>query len=411
MRLLFVTNRYPPHLTGGYEVVTQLVADGLRKRGHEVDILTSVYGVKRKVVEENVYRLLHQSWDSPRPHRLAWWEVSDLLETRRLIKRRRPDCIWVWGGLGLFPSLLKEIARLEIPLIYDVHDVWLGGTLQFAREWAGFWQDSGRGPVNRFFKPLLKGALRLLHPSAFGAVSAEDLKLQLAVFVSEAERELNRSKGFVFDRSVVIYNGVDCLKYFPAREGSGGAPVRVLFVGRLVEGKGVHIALQALRQLTNERRKAIHLSIVGVVAPPIAYYESLKSFIVEHNLRAQVEFIEPVGNEAMPQLYNQYDILILPSHKEGFSMVILEAMACGLAVVATPVGGNAEILLDEENSLTFAVDDAGALARQLERLIDEPQLRSRLSGNAARLVKERFALEQMVEQRERFLHDVVSGRA
>jgi hypothetical protein len=73
MRLLFVSNRYPPHLTGGYEVVAQLVADGLRKRGHQIDILTSIYGVKQKVVEDNVHRLLHLTWESPQPQRLAWW--------------------------------------------------------------------------------------------------------------------------------------------------------------------------------------------------------------------------------------------------------------------------------------------------------------------------------------------------
>jgi glycogen synthase len=411
MRLLFVTNRYPPHLTGGYEIVAQRVADGLRRRGHQVDILTSVYGVKRKVVEDHVHRLLHLTWDSPQPHRLALWEVTDLLETRRLIKRRRPDCIWIWGGLGLFPSLLKELAKLDIPLVYDLHDVWLSGTLQFAQEWADFWQSSGRGILNRVFKPLLKSSLSLLHASALKPVSASALKLRRAVFVSEAERTLNQSKGFVFAKSRVIYNGVDGKTYFPAAERSCETAIKALFVGRLVEGKGAHIALQAIQHLVNERKQPITLSVVGVVAPPFEYYESLKSFIAEHHLQAYVEFLEPLGNEAMPEVYNRYDILILPSHKEGFSMVILEAMACGLVVVATTVGGNAEILREGENALTFPVDDPAALAHQIGRLIDDPRLRSRLSANASSLISERFTLEQMVERRERFLLETVEGKA
>lgn len=410
MRLLFVTNRYPPHLTGGYEIVAQLVADGLRKRGHQVDILTSVYGVKGKVVEGHVHRLLHLTWESPQPHRLAWWEVTDLLETRRLIKRQRPDCIWIWGGLGLFPSLLKELEKFDIPMVYDIHDVWLSGTQQFAREWAAFWQSSGRGIVNKVFKPLLKNSLSLLHPSALKPVSISALKLHRAVFVSEAERILNQSKGFVFARSAVIYNGTDSLKFLPARKRSCETGIKALFVGRLVESKGVHIALQAIRHLVNEEKKPITLSIVGVVAPPLEYYESLKSFIAEHHLQTQVEFLDPLGNEAMPEVYRQYDILILPSHKEGFSMVILEAMACGLVVVATTVGGNAEILREGENALTFPVDDATALARQIGRLIDEPELRRRLSARASSLIGERFTLEQMVEQREGFLLETIADR-
>jgi glycogen synthase len=410
MRLLFLTNRYPPHLTGGYEVVTQLVAEGLRKRGHEIDILTSVYGVKGKVVESNVYRLLHQTWGSHQPHKLAWWEVTDLLETQRLIKQRRPDCIWIWGGLGLFPSILKEVAKLDIPLIYDIHDVWLSGALQFAQEWQSFWQSSGRGISSRALKPLLKNSLSLIHSSAFKPVAVSALKLNCAVFVSEAERELNRSKGFVFSKSAVIYNGVDVRKFSPKRERHSAKGIKALFVGRLVESKGLHSALQAMHHLINEKKYQITLSIVGVVAPPFEYYESLKSFIVEHHLEKHIEFIEPIGNEAMPDVYNEYDLLILPSHKEGFSMVILEAMACGLVVVATTVGGNAEILRDEENSLTFPVGDSTALAQQIGRLIEEPDLRRRLSGNALSLIRERFTLEKMVEQRESFLFEVIDNR-
>jgi glycosyltransferase involved in cell wall biosynthesis len=336
--------------------------------------------------------------------------VTDLLETRRFIKQCRPDCIWIWGGLGLFPSILKELEQFDIPLVYDIHDVWLSGTLQFAEEWAAFWQSSGRGRLNRLFKPLLKQALSLLHASALKPVSIGALKLHRAVFVSEAERVLNQSKGFSFAKSTVIYNGTDSLKFFPKQERHSARRIKALFVGRLVESKGVHIALQALRQLVNERQKQITLAIVGVVAPPLAYYESLKSFIAEHQLREQVEFLEPVGNEAMPEVYNQYDILILPSHKEGFSMVVLEAMACGLVVVATTVGGNAEILQEGENSLTFPVDDASALARQIERLIDDPVLRKRLSANAASLISERFTLEQMIEQRQGFLLETLAER-
>jgi glycogen synthase len=409
MRLLFLTNRYPPHMTGGYEVVTQLVADGLRERGHEVDILTSVYGVKRKLVEGNVYRLLHQTWDSSQPHRLAWWEIADLLEARRLIRRRRPDCIWIWGGLGLFPSLLKEIARLEIPLVYDIHDIWLSGTLKFAREWAAFWQTSGSGLLNQVMKPWVRNSLALFHPSAFKRVEAGDLKLENAVFVSHAEEELNRSHGFVFRHHTVIHNGVDTRKFYPKKKRSSDEKLKALFVGRLVESKGVHIALQAISDLVDRGRAQIRLTIAGVVAPPFEYYDSLKKFIAEHQLEPHVGFIDPVGNEAMPDIYQDHDVLVLPSHKEGFSMVILEAMACGLVVVGTTVGGNAEVLRDGENSLTFPVDDAEALANQLGRLMEDEALGKRLSDSGKSLVQETFTLQHMVQERETFLLGRIKG--
>jgi glycosyltransferase involved in cell wall biosynthesis len=82
-------------------------------------------------------------------------------------------------------------------------------------------------------------------------------------------------------------------------------------------------------------------------------------------------------------------------------------MACGLAIVGTTSGGSAELLRHEENSLTFAVGDAEALAQRMERLVKEPQMMHRLAESAQQVVRQRFTLEKMVKETEAYLLRVI----
>jgi glycosyltransferase involved in cell wall biosynthesis len=106
----------------------------------------------------------------------------------------------------------------------------------------------------------------------------------------------------------------------------------------------------------------------------------------------------------MAGIYNQHQVLLFPSiWEEPFSITILEAMACGLAVIGTTTGGSREILVDGENSLTFAAGDSKALAGQIERIMIDPDLRSNISKVGERLVREKFTLDRMADQIEQCL--------
>jgi glycosyltransferase involved in cell wall biosynthesis len=408
MRILVVTNRYPPHIMGGYEISCQLVVEGLRKLGHEVKILTSTFKVNRKIIEDPVYRLLHISWGSPKPHQQAWWEASDKRETERLINELQPEVIFLWCGLGFFASTLQVLLRQPIPLVYQIQDVWLPKLIKDSYDWAEFWQQRGNGLIHQATKPVVKTILSRLNPMQFLPLSTAEAKFENVIFCSQFQKDLNRSYGFTAQDDVIIYNCVDTEKFRPYEEGDKGDTIRFLFTGRLCEDKGAHIALQAFNTIIKKGLTNTTLSITGIPQPPFEYTEGLRQFVQQEGLEKYVRFSKAVNNEQMPEIYNAHDVLILPSfHKEGFSMVLLEAMACGLAIVGTTSGGSAELLRHEENSLTFAVGDAEALAQRMERLVKEPQMMHRLAESAQQVVRQRFTLEKMVKETEAYLLRVI----
>ena len=112
----------------------------------------------------------------------------------------------------------------------------------------------------------------------------------------------------------------------------------------------------------------------------------------------------------MPQIFAHADVLLLPSiYPEALPRVVLEAMACGLAVVATPAGGTGEIVEHEVTGLLFAAGDGADLARQIMRLLADPELRGRLGAEAHRCTVARFSMERMVDDMEAFLAEAVAG--
>src|SRR5713226_7253243 len=104
MRILVLTNRYPPHYTGGYEIACHAVSERLRSRGHDIVILTSNYGLQSPRVDGHVNRVLHRPQDSPKLVELGRWELADHKALSRLVKTWKPDVVYAWSMLQLFPS-------------------------------------------------------------------------------------------------------------------------------------------------------------------------------------------------------------------------------------------------------------------------------------------------------------------
>jgi glycogen synthase len=409
MRVLIISNRYPPHIMGGYEICCQLVAEGLRRRGHNVHILTTMFKVNRKVKEDNVYRWLHLNWESSDPFQLAWWESLDKRRTEGLIKQLRPEVIFIWCGQGLFPSVLRVLMKQEIPLVYQVQDIWLTKAILSSNEWAGFWSQRGRGWLKGIAKPFLRKIFSGFETEKFVPLSVTDVKFENAIFCSYFQKSLNQDQGFNAQDDVIIYNCVDTKKFYQHGHQRNDQPVRFLFTGRLCEDKGAHIALRAVDQVIKSGVKNVTLSIVGIPQPPFDYFEELKNFAHQSGLDQVVVFMDSVDNHQMPDVYNSHDVLILPSfHKEGFSMVVLEAMACGLTVIGTTSGGSAEIFKSEENSLVFEPGDLAKLAEHMTRLVKEPALRMKLAEAGNQLIHENFTLENMVQETENYILKVLN---
>lgn len=197
------------------------------------------------------------------------------------------------------------------------------------------------------------------------------------------------------DKLVRLANGVDTSVYAPAwpeqrarlrtELGLPDAPL-VIYSGRLAPEKGPRLLARAWGQV-HARRPDAHLVVLGegperdaLVAPKASNIHLLGS---QSNVLAYLQAA---------------DIFVLPSEREGLSNALLEAMATGLACVATRVGGTPELVTDGESGLLVAPNDADALAEALLRTIGDAPLRARLGAAARAFVTARYSLDAVIAQ-------------
>ena len=189
--------------------------------------------------------------------------------------------------------------------------------------------------------------------------------------------EAARSFGYA-GPAEMIANGVDTEKFTPAPEGSA-APRRepvIVLARRLAPKNGVVWFARALAEL---RAEAFRVVVAGEGVERAAMDEILR----EANLTERVEFLGAVANAEMPALYRRADIAVLPSLAEATSIAGLEAMACGLPLLGTRVGGIPAIVEDGVSGLLVEPRDPAAMARALETLLVSPEMRRRM-GRAGR---------------------------
>ncbi|RRQ22833.1 glycosyltransferase [Thiohalobacter thiocyanaticus] len=191
------------------------------------------------------------------------------------------------------------------------------------------------------------------------------------ISVSESLRQVAIGLGIAPERITVVGNGVDAAKFQPvdrarARRDLGlPAQAQVLVtVGGLCERKGFHRVIEQLPQLC-ERFPDLHYLVVGGPSAEGDWTDRLKSQAAELGLEARVHFLGSLPPERLKGVLSAADVFVLATRNEGWANVILEAMACGLPVVATDVGGNAEVVSAPELGSIVPFGDGEALRAAL----------------------------------------------
>jgi glycosyltransferase involved in cell wall biosynthesis len=230
--------------------------------------------------------------------------------------------------------------------------------------------------------------------------------LQNASAVTTNASELARKAKAFLDREVILIpNGVDSEHFQPMERNRALADALgidngkkrkeerravVGFVGELREKKGLHTLLSGYAQIANLRPAC--LLIVGDTraGDDKRAFESFQSAHPD----AKIIVTGFVPHNDLPAYYSLMDIFVHASRRDGLPNALLEAMACGKAVVVTPVGGMAEVVEDRVNGLVVPVDDADALRCGIETLLDDASLRENLAANARREVIEKYSAEK-----------------
>ena len=153
--------------------------------------------------------------------------------------------------------------------------------------------------------------------------------------------------------------------------------IQIIYVGNIQTRKGVYQLVKAVSKLTDLN---FLLNIVGSYAIDPAYYNRIKSFVINNNLEHKISFLGRVSDDSLKKIYEDSDIFVLPSLHETFGIVLLEAMSFGLPIVATDVGAIPELVSDDENGVLVRPDDPYSLANAMRQLMLSPDKRKKF-GN------------------------------
>jgi glycogen(starch) synthase len=415
-RCLILSNLYPPHHIGGYELGCRDLVHGLRGLGWHVSVLAGDHRRDEPCgpEEAGVERLLRFAPppDGPRPLRELSAEASrELGLLRAMVARERPDCVLAFNTLCLHKVLLAELSRGPIPFTLLVSDHSLPSGL--AKDpWFTYWAHPPSSSFRRILKAIARSAFHHLRLHPKPPAPAELLRSVL--FTSDFLRRGHLGPGFagsapLAGRQEVLHWGVEPAR-IPARPPEHVFAGRIVYAGQLRHDKGAHTLIAAAGVLQRRGIAGFQVDIFGGTMDP-RYVESLRDAIRHYQLDGRVTLRGEMPRDRLLAEYAAHDIMVFPSiWAEPFSIALLEGMAAGLCVIATPTGGTPEILEDGRNALLFPAGDADALAGCLATVIADPARAKTLAAAARATVCARFTLTGMTARLSEFLLACV-GRA
>ena len=341
VRTLFFVEHFWPYI-GGVETVTAQLVPLLAERGHELVIVTD-----QEDASLAKYELLGQVPVRRLPFTRALRErdlellVNVRAAVSELVRQHRPELIHahVTGpGAWLLPG--PEVA----PMIVSLHNVW--PTIE-------------RGSSGAFFA-------RVIGRAAWVTACSEHT---LASFLSAAPELAGRSS--------VIHNGLDAAFDGEPPDPPAGPPA-LLCAGRIDENKGMDVAIDAFAAVVRDHPDA-RLLIAGDGAEFAALVARAESLSVGE----RVDFLGWVAPGRVHELVARASIVLIPSRRESFGLVALEAGLMARPVIATNLGGLPEVVEDGVTGVLVEPDDAPATAHAISRLLADP-LRARAMGWAGR---------------------------
>lgn len=239
------------------------------------------------------------------------------------------------------------------------------------------------------------------------------------IAVSHAvERALRAQKIFDEEKIRVVENGVDLTRFSRPRGGlkngrrdDGGARLRVGIVGEVSPTKGYIEFLHAAARVAEVLGGGVEFFVVGDdLERGGGYRERVGEAVEAWGLSGHLRFLGRLDEEEMPRLFASLDLLVSASRSEAFGLAMVEALACGVPVVATATEGAREVVADGDNGLLVPVGDVHALAEAIVSLLrDEPRRRA-FGERASGAMRERFDIARTIEATERVYAEAVAGR-
>jgi glycosyltransferase involved in cell wall biosynthesis len=394
VRIVLVSREYPPETAhGGIGTQTYLKAHGLARRGHAVRVVTQSIDADRRDYKDgdvDIVRIPGYEAHLPLYNEAAEWLTYSVLVATELAAQMEREPIDVidfpeWGGEG-YVHLLNRTQWNRVPAVVQIH----GPLVMFANTVS--WPDRS----SQFYKT--------------GTVmEGTSLQLADAVYSSSSCSADWCARHYGLNREAIptIHTGVDTRSFSPSVQTSGAGPT-IIFAGRVTGDKGVGTLVRAAVRLVAEFPD-LRLQVCGRGSAD--FVEELRSYAAQEGAPDLVQFLGFIAREKLPSLLSAAHVFAGPSiHEPGPGLVYLEAMACGLPVIACEGAGAAEVVLDGENGLLVPPNNEDRLADALRRLLADEDYRAAMGKRARQYVVSEADSETCVSRIEAFYVRAIESR-
>lgn len=320
--------------------------------------------------------------------------ASTYLKTLKLaFKTRRPGVKGTLYQLFYFQEALLLASYLEENKVEHLHNHFgdsSGMVTMLASQLSGVgYSITFHGP-HIFFEPTLLALREKVKYAKFIVCISNYCKSQMMLF-SDTED---------WHKLQIVHCGIDINSYTISQqpEKQADKPVKLLYVGRLAAEKGVPVLLRSLIALKREGHE-FHLTLLGD-GPERA---ALEAEVEAQGLEQMVHFGGFASQETVRSTLQASDVFILPSFAEGVPVSLMEAMACGVPVIGTNVGGVTELIEHGVSGLVVAPSDEVALKNAIFSYLSNPALRESVKQAARKVVESQFNLELEVNKLEQLI--------
>jgi glycosyltransferase involved in cell wall biosynthesis len=397
MRLLVITDLYPPVAFGGYERTCADLVEGLRER-HEITVLTS--DLRRDSVPAVPWvrrELAYLGHERRRLPRVPVAAARAAAATRQAIAELRPELAYVSNCLSTSQAAPCVALQAGVPVVYRFSELWFASTLYRGDRFVGYLPPGRRG-LRRGWSWVVRAvnrhpALRLQPPHAApAAISWCSDALRARVTLPPALTP-------VLERT--IHSGVP--DDFAALARRPAARPTIAYIGRVTTAKGAEVALRALAALRQRHGIEAGLVLAGHCMPSMV--RRLDRLTSDLGLTGQVDLAGALDADGLGALLERAHAVVVPSvAHEAFGRVCVEAGLARVPVVASRVGGIPEALRDGDHALLFPPGDSDACAAALASTLSQPSAAEARARRAFRHVRQ-FSTERFVAASEAFLEE------
>ena len=370
MKILIISHEYPP-IGGGGANACFFLARQFAQSGNDVDILTAMYeGLPKTEKTESGVKIYRVNCKRKNKEKSSFAEMLSFLcsawhKAEKMASANHYDKCLVFFGIPSGPIALHLKKKYGLPYVVRFG----GGDIPGAQK------------RFKYIYKVISPILRKIWGEA-DALIANSVGLK-----KRAQRFENRYE------IQVIENGVDDQFFCPSDIKKEDSTLKILFVSRLIEGKGLQFIIPNIRDINDEvvkkGKKGIKLLIVG----DGPYRQTLETLTKENGADCIVSFEGRKNKDEVGEYYRSADLFILPSLSEGMPNVVLEAMASGLPIVMTPCEGSKELI--DGNGIISKHDGFG---EALIKMCTSDDQRTRMGQNSRKLVQECFRWELIAQR-------------